>query len=68
MKYKSLAAKKGATIVRNLRALNEIIWKRSYKKNNNVRDINEFIIPPEVLDWKDNSPNPNTNPNPNPYT
>jgi hypothetical protein len=55
--YKSLAAKKGATIIRNLRALNEIIWKRSYKQNNNVRDINEFRIPPEVLDWKDNSHN-----------
>jgi len=52
--YKSLASRKAATIVRNLRALNEIIWKQSYKKNYNVRDINEFVMPAEILDWKDN--------------
>jgi len=54
MKYKSLASRKAATIVRNLQTLNEIIWRQSYKKNYNVRDINEFIMPAEILDWKDN--------------
>jgi hypothetical protein len=54
VKYKSLASRKAATIVRNLRALNEIIWKQSYKKNYDVRDINEFVMPAEILNWKDN--------------
>jgi hypothetical protein len=49
-KYKELASRKATTIVRNLRTINSIILRRNSKRNTNVRNIEEFIIPEEVLE------------------
>jgi len=49
-KYKELASRKATTIVRNLRTLNSIILRQNSRKNTNVRNIEEFIIPEEVLE------------------
>lgn len=48
--YKELAATKATSIVRNLRTVNTIILQQNARKNNSIRDIEEFIIPEEVLD------------------
>jgi hypothetical protein len=49
-KYKELASRKATTIVRNLRTINSIILRQNSKRNTNVRNIEEFIIPEEVLE------------------
>jgi hypothetical protein len=48
-KYKKLAAKKAATIVRNLRTINTIIFQKKSKEGNSVKDIENFKIPERVL-------------------
>jgi hypothetical protein len=48
-KYKKLAAKKAATIVRNLRTVNTIILQKKSKEGNSVKDIENFKIPERVL-------------------
>lgn len=52
--YKALAARKATSIVRNLRTVNSIILRQNYRKNIIVRDIGEFNVPKEILDWKMN--------------
>jgi hypothetical protein len=48
-KYKKLAAKKAATIVRNLRTVNTIILQKKSKESNSIKDIENFKIPERVL-------------------
>jgi hypothetical protein len=48
-KYKKLAAKKAATIVRNLRTVNTIILQKKSKETNSIKDIEDFKIPEKVL-------------------
>jgi hypothetical protein len=52
--YKKLASKKASTIVRNLRTVNKIMLQKKYKENNSIRNMEDFIVPEEVLDWKAN--------------
>jgi hypothetical protein len=59
-KYEALAANKATTIVRNLRTLNTIILQQNFRKNNSIRDIEEFTMPEEVLHWKTNLHNKKT--------
>ena len=55
--YKKLASQKASSIVRNLRAVNTIMLLKNQKENNSIRDIEDFIVPEEVLDWKTNLSN-----------
>lgn len=52
--YKTLFAKKAASVIRNLQAANKVICKQISRKNIKTRDIEEFEMPEEVLDWKTN--------------
>lgn len=52
--YKTLFAKKAASVIRNLQAANRVICKQISRKNIKTRDIKEFEMPEEVLDWKTN--------------
>ena len=48
--YKTLFAKKAASVIRNLQAANKVICKQISRKNIKTRDIKEFEMPEEVLD------------------
>jgi hypothetical protein len=48
-KYKKLAARKAAAIVRNLRTVNTIILQKKSKESNSIKDIEDFKIPEKVL-------------------
>lgn len=48
-KYKTLAATRASSIIRNLKTINTIILQQNVRKNNSIRDIEEYIMPKEVL-------------------
>ncbi len=45
--YKKLAVRKGATIVRNLWAMNNLLIQQNNGKNSTIKDIGGFVIPEE---------------------
>ena len=45
--YKKLAVRKGATIVRNLWAMNNLLIQQNNGKNSTIKDIGEFVMPEE---------------------
>lgn len=52
--YKELAARKASSIVRNLRTIDSILRRQNFKRSIQIRDISEFDVPEEILNWKTN--------------